>query len=86
MSDVREADLLKVIETQRQCLEKQNKEIELQAQEIKLLRQKLDALARRIFGKSSEKLDRNQLELLLKLGGRFNAGKIASLLGLRRGG
>jgi transposase len=69
MSDVREADLLKVIETQRQCLEKQNKEIELQAQEIKLLRQKLDALARRIFGKSSEKLDRNQLELLLKLGG-----------------
>jgi hypothetical protein len=53
MSDVREADLLKVIETQRQCLEKQNKEIELQAQEIKLLRQKLDALARRIFGKSS---------------------------------
>jgi hypothetical protein len=35
--------------------------------EIKILRQKLDALARWIFGKSSEKLDANQLELLLKL-------------------
>ena len=34
-------------------------------QEIKLLRQKLDALARRMFGKSSEKLDSAQMELLL---------------------
>lgn len=33
--------------------------------ENQLLRQKLDALARRIFGKSSEKLDAAQLELLL---------------------
>src|ERR1700689_1675531 len=67
MSDPREAELLRVIEAQRRRLEEQNKELEQQALEIKLLRQKLDALARRIFGKSSEKLDRNQLELLLKL-------------------
>src|SRR5436190_10030469 len=33
--------------------------------ENQLLRQKLDALARRIFGKSSEKLNAAQLELLL---------------------
>jgi transposase len=32
-----------------------------------LLRQKVDALARRFFGSSSEKLDRSQLELLLQL-------------------
>ena len=35
-------------------------------QEVKLLRQKLDALARRLFGKSSEKLDPGQLLLLLQ--------------------
>lgn len=69
MSDPREAELLRVIEAQRQRLEEQFKEIEQQAMEIKILRQKIDLLARRIFGKSSEKLDRNQLELLLKLQG-----------------
>lgn len=36
------------------------------SQENELLRQKLDALARKVFGKSSEKLDENQLLLLLK--------------------
>lgn len=35
-------------------------------QEVKLLRQKLDALARRLFGKSSEQLDPGQLLLLLQ--------------------
>jgi transposase len=34
--------------------------------EIKLLRQKLDALARRMFGRSSEKADPDQLQLLLE--------------------
>jgi len=62
MSDVREAELLRVIDEQRRRLEEKDRE-------IKLLRQKLDALARRIFGKSSEKLDNHQLELLLKLQG-----------------
>ena len=69
MSDPREAELLRVIEAQRQRLDQQKREIKQQALEIKILRQKLDALARRIFGKSSEKLDANQLELLLKLQG-----------------
>ena len=35
-------------------------------QEVKLLRQKLDALARRLFGRSSEQLDAAQLLLLLQ--------------------
>ena len=34
--------------------------------ENKLLREKVDRLARRLFGKSSEKLDPAQLELLLQ--------------------
>jgi len=54
------AELMKLVEAQQRRLEEQ-------AQEIKLLRQKIDLLARRIFGKSSEKLDASQLELLLKL-------------------
>lgn len=37
--------------------------------ENELLRQKLDALARRLFGSSSERLDKAQLELLLQLSG-----------------
>jgi transposase len=36
-------------------------------QEISLLRQKIDSLVRRVFGSSSERLDRAQLELLLQL-------------------
>jgi transposase len=35
--------------------------------ENELLRQKIDSLIRRVFGSSSERLDRAQLELLLKL-------------------
>lgn len=42
-------------------------ELEQSRQENKLLRQKIDLLARRIFGASSEQLDRAQLELLLQL-------------------
>lgn len=36
-------------------------------QEIKILREKVDALMRKIFGSSSEKLDAGQLELLMNL-------------------
>jgi transposase len=39
----------------------------LSRQENSLLRQKIDALVRRVFGSSSEQLDRSQLELLLQL-------------------
>ena len=35
--------------------------------ENQLLRQKIDLLVRRVFGSSSERLDRAQLELLLQL-------------------
>ena len=69
MSDPRETELLGIIEAQQKRLKQQTRELEEQAQEIKLLRQKVDALARRVFGQSSEKLDQNQLELLLKLQG-----------------
>jgi hypothetical protein len=34
-------------------------------QEIELLRQKTDLLVRRVFGRSSEKLDLNQIDLFL---------------------
>jgi hypothetical protein len=34
-------------------------------QEIELLRQKMDLLVRRVFGRSSEKLEANQLDLFL---------------------
>ena len=41
--------------------------LELSRQENSLLRQKVDALVRRVFGSSSEQVDRKQLELLLQL-------------------
>lgn len=41
--------------------------LELSRQENSLLRQKIDALVRRVFGSSSEQVDRSQLELLLQL-------------------
>ena len=41
--------------------------LELSRQENTLLRQKIDLLMRRVFGSSSERLDRAQLELLLQL-------------------
>jgi len=41
--------------------------LELSRQENTLLRQKVDSLVRRVFGASSERLDRAQLELLLQL-------------------
>jgi hypothetical protein len=50
-------------------LQKENKALRGQLQdalaENAILRQKIDALAQRIFGKKSEQLDANQLEMLL---------------------
>lgn len=49
-----------LIETQRLELEKQKREIEL-------LRRKIDELCRKLFGKKSEKVDPNQLQLALEI-------------------
>ena len=54
------ASLRELVVTLKQALE-------LSHQENNLLRQKIDSLVRRVFGSSSEKLDRAQLELLLQL-------------------
>lgn len=56
----REAELSRKLE---QCLEA----LEQSRRENELLRQKIDLLVRRVFGSSSERLERNQLELLLQL-------------------
>lgn len=54
-------------EEQRAEIEKLREENRLQAQEIKLLTEKVNLLVARIFGSTSEKLDPNQLQLLLEL-------------------
>lgn len=48
-------------------LEACQQELAAARRENELLRQKIDLLVRRVFGSSSEKLDRSQLELLLQL-------------------
>src|SRR5436190_20101015 len=48
-------------------LESCQQELAAARRENELLRQKIDLLVRRVFGSSSERLDRNQLELLLQL-------------------
>lgn len=58
METLREAQL-------NDALHRTREDLAAARQEIKLLRQKLDALARRLFGKSSEQLNAAQLELLL---------------------
>ena len=54
------ADLQKLVDSQGRLIEELQKE-------NRLLRQKIDALARRVFGKSSEKLNPGQLEFLFAL-------------------
>ena len=53
-------------EQQAELIQKQEKLIGQLQMENKLLRQKVDLLIRRVFGSSSEKLDVNQLNLLLE--------------------
>lgn len=48
-------------------LEECQKELAAARRENELLRQKIEALVRRVFGSSSERVDRSQLELLLQL-------------------
>src|SRR5687768_2343020 len=59
MTDQREAELLQRIAAREEALAAAR-------QEIKLLRSKLDALARRLFGRSSEQLNPAQMQLLLQ--------------------
>jgi len=56
----REAELTRQLE---QCLQA----LEASRRENVLLRQKVDLLVKKVFGSSSEQLDRNQLELLMQL-------------------
>jgi hypothetical protein len=58
----REQDLARQLE---ECLEA----LKQSRRENELLRQKIDLLIRRVFGSSSERLDKTQLELLLQLSG-----------------
>jgi transposase len=56
----REAELTRLLEQCQQALVAAQRENEF-------LRQKIDLLVKRVFGSSSEQLDRNQLELLMQL-------------------
>ena len=56
----REKELVRQLEECQEALAQSRRENEL-------LRQKIDLLIRRVFGSSSERLDRAQLELLLQL-------------------
>jgi hypothetical protein len=56
----REKELTRLLEQCQQALAESRRE-------NVLLRQKIDLLVKRIFGASSEQLDRNQLELLMQL-------------------
>jgi transposase len=67
-------ELLKIKAQQAARIASLETENERQAQEIKLLKEKIDLLVRRIFGSKSEKLDPQQLELLLSQTG-INLGK-----------
>lgn len=71
------AELLKLLQEQRGQLADQQRRLAEQEQEIKLLRQKIDLLSRRLFGKSSEELAPEQLQLLLQMEqlppGKFSA-------------
>jgi len=57
---LREAELVRQLKECQEVLRQSRRENEL-------LRQKTDLLIRRVFGSSSEGLDREQLELLLPL-------------------
>lgn len=66
MSRVRDALHVEELRQKDEALRAVREELQAAQQENKLLRQKLDALARRLFGKSSEKLDAEQMQLLLE--------------------
>ena len=61
--------LRELVATLRAALEQSQHSLSHFQKENELLRQKVDALVRKVFGSSSEKLDPAQLELLLQLSG-----------------
>src|SRR5271156_6730821 len=62
-----EAELLKQeLQDTKGYLVRAREELARANQEIKLLREKIDALARRLFGKKSEQLSPEQLQLLFQ--------------------
>src|SRR5580698_11503874 len=73
MSDPREHELLEEIRVRDARIKEQDAQIGKLSEdlrraqmEIELLKQKLDMVLRRFFGKKSEQLDQNQLQLLLE--------------------
>jgi transposase len=62
----REVELARKLEECQEALKQSRRENEL-------LRQKIDLMARQLFGKSSERLDPAQLQLLLQLAGAATA-------------
>jgi transposase len=66
MSDPREPELLRQIAERDAEIAARDAALAQARQEISLLRQKLDALARRLFGKKSEQLSPDQLQLLFQ--------------------
>src|SRR5436190_23068192 len=63
----REQELSRKLEECNRKLEGCVEALAQSRRENELLRQKIDLLVRRVFGSSSERLDRAQLELLLQL-------------------
>lgn len=61
-----EAQLTQQVEAQRQQIAELSAQLAAERQENKLQREKIDLLIKRIFGKSSEKLDDAQLLLMLQ--------------------
>src|SRR6476619_4014433 len=66
MSDARESELLQQVRVRDAELARLKEELQRAQLEIADLKQRLDEMARRYFGKSSEQLDPNQLQLLLQ--------------------
>lgn len=79
MKELSKEQLIAENKALRAELAKRDEEIALLRQETKLLRQKMDLLIRRMFGRSSEKMSADQLDLFL-LGGDEPGKGDASLL------
>lgn len=67
--------LRELVSTLRAALEQSQHSVAQFQKENELLRQKVEALVRKVFGSSSEKIDPTQLELLLQLSGSLAASK-----------